>query len=607
MTRTIEIEVPEGSTETTIKLDGGTTLRVGRPRLARRPSSWAAQRPGWGAASRECNDVIADCIKPAISADGAGGLSGSERQRLRLAIVRLLGLESRWRALYGTTLTSEERFVAVVRWWLEEERAELLRGLRETRQRLITEASSKAGTAYKVADPTGRLLGFHRQTNQLTKPLGIAAMAAQIARPIAQMDLATELAFTPPKGVFGINSSVSNLVLSAGFDSTSTNSIRQMTQSLELGREAARLPGIGSVDQFAKLPTALLSGAAGRSGILGSSGELSATFAKHVQTLDWAGGAMPSALGITAALRGGGLAAGVLPTGLEITAMLRDQGLSAGTFPNTLGIAALLREGGRGLTNPTLGLLNSANTSLRTALSYRNLLGPYINGFQLDLVATFKRSPAGVIVIEFKRLWSEDPRWFLLRLLSPLQIPQLTEEREAVVEAVLDGLEGLVREGSLIESLRQSLFKLPFLDRFQLEAFEHGLEQASAGNWSPAVLCLISPFEGAMYARSNEAELIDDSPGGKLMAAELVIKRSGLPKDLERFAIQMVWGGQGNPFRHGRPQGASRDQTLWLLVGLIGWIDFVAGTEGMQRLADELHHPVRQALQPAGQARESLG
>lgn len=100
-------------------------------------SSWAARRPGWGDAGRAANELISMWTSPRIAPAAVGALGGGDRRRALLAVVRAAEAEADWRALYGTSLSTDERFVAVMRWSRERELREVRESLAASR-RLLT-------------------------------------------------------------------------------------------------------------------------------------------------------------------------------------------------------------------------------------------------------------------------------------------------------------------------------------------------------------------------------------------------------------------------------------------------------------------------------------
>jgi len=208
-----------------------------------------------------------------------------------------------------------------------------------------------------------------------------------------------------------------------------------------------------------------------------------------------------------------------------------------------------------------------------------------------------------LLLAELARLWGEDPLWFLIGYLDPRKLPALLDaSREKVFEAVLDGLERVVRNSTLIEQLIAACEGIGFLAPEQHAWLKHGLEHAHQGDWAQAMPPLILGFEGAIFNGAVAAEVIAGREGKKL-PAEKVIKAIKLDADLEAFAIRLVFGGSGNALRHGRPENEMRDQALPLIVALIGWLDFTLGTSGTAELAGELEDSLAGTL-GASQKRE---
>lgn len=134
---TIRIEDFDERPKAKLVLSNGTTLSLRRPSL--RPSlesSWAACRPGWGGARAAADRLLAASFASSGEELPITALSERDRRRLTLAVVGLLGAESRWRGLYGTSLTVDERLFAIVVDARRREGAELRGRLRETRRGL---------------------------------------------------------------------------------------------------------------------------------------------------------------------------------------------------------------------------------------------------------------------------------------------------------------------------------------------------------------------------------------------------------------------------------------------------------------------------------------
>lgn len=237
---------------------------------------------------------------------------------------------------------------------------------------------------------------------------------------------------------------------------------------------------------------------------------------------------------------------------------------------------------------------------LKAVELFRGGLAEQLDSMKLGLGGNLWRQThemmESLLMAELARLWGEDPLWFLIGYLDPRKLPALLHaSREKVFEAVLDGLEGVVRNSTLIEQLVAACEGIGFLSPEQRAWLKHGLEHAHQGDWAQAMPPLILGFEGAIFNGAMAAEVIAGREGKKL-PAEKVIKAIKLDADLEAFAIRLVFGGSGNALRHGRPENEMRDQALPLIVALIGWLDFTVGTSGTAKLAIELENSLAGTL-----------
>lgn len=228
-------------------------------------------------------------------------------------------------------------------------------------------------------------------------------------------------------------------------------------------------------------------------------------------------------------------------------------------------------------------------------------LDPTKFGFSNDIWRQAQGTIESLLMAEMTRLWGEDPLWFLISYLNPRKLPALLERnREEVYEAVLDGLEEVVRDSGLTEQLLAACDEIGFLTPEQREWLRHGLGHAREGDWLQAMPPLTWGFEGAIFSGAVAAKAIPTREGKKL-GAETVIKAMQLEEELEVFAIRLVFGGRGNAFRHGRPEDEARDQALLQMVALVGWVDFTLGTSGIARLAHRLESPLSGLLGVAPQ------
>jgi hypothetical protein len=138
MTETITIDLSEAAPKPEVALSGGRVLGLRRaPRRVGGGVSWAARRSGWGDAGRAADELISRWTSPPIDPTEIGALGGGDRRRVLLAIVR------------AAELTTDERFVAVMRWSRGSE-------LRDARDSLLASrrllAGQVAGTSKAMSE-----------------------------------------------------------------------------------------------------------------------------------------------------------------------------------------------------------------------------------------------------------------------------------------------------------------------------------------------------------------------------------------------------------------------------------------------------------------------
>jgi hypothetical protein len=121
---------------------------------------------------------------------------------------------------------------------------------------------------------------------------------------------------------------------------------------------------------------------------------------------------------------------------------------------------------------------------------------------------------------------------------------------------------------------------------------QHGLrhlgEHEVFDAWPPLIIGLEGAFADVAIAQGiavrvgNHVHLVDangDALKKKVPSVEGVAALLGHDDndDFGDFLVRQVYGGEGNPFRHGSAQDGIRDRALCLAVAVIGWLDaFVA-------------------------------
>jgi len=157
-----------------------------------------------------------------------------------------------------------------------------------------------------------------------------------------------------------------------------------------------------------------------------------------------------------------------------------------------------------------------------------------------------------------------------------------------------------VRGDVLVELLEEGLTEPDLLTRIQTE-LEEALttvvrrEQLSKGisfvadrQYHLAVPLLINATEGLFWEAASEAGLIEknargkwhctpltDSPGKQVHGLEQVLSMAelNLAPSYRDFLRAVVYGGAGDPFRHGTAEDGWKLRALFLTVALIGWLD----------------------------------
>lgn len=537
MVKTIRIEDWKEAAQAEVTLSGGRQLKLRRPNFrVRNQAVWAARRPGWGSAKAAANAILLRSGDGELSSSELAELSDHDRHRLVIAVVRLVGVKKDWRRLYGTSLVLDERFLATMIWAERREARELQNGLRAMRERLRERPQAQAqAMARSIA--------------------GVTGIAKQVAAMNSLVHTAKRVGLGPRFEPSIIAGKANGLDATKGF--------------------AANL-GMARVAEVMK--TTMLD-----RGVLGTARmDLTAT-GLHER---WGSG-----------LAGAALRAEMPGIAAQMRALSIGKDLGAARFAGDLSarVPSLVSQ-----LDPTVGPAGAGvfKPSISSALLGGGLSGslakldPTKLGFGSEIWRQMQRTTESLLMAEMARLWGGDPLWFLISYLNPRKLPALLDlGREEVYEAVLDGLEEVVRDPALTEQLLAACEEIGFLGPEQREWLRHGLKHACDGEWLQAMPPLTWGFEGAIFNGAVAAKAIAAREGKKL-GAEKVIKAIQLDEELEVFAIRLVFGGRGNAFRHGRPENQARDQALLQIVALVGWVDFTLGSSGTARLAHRLESPL---------------
>lgn len=549
MAKTIRIE--DSIPQIEVKLSSGKTMKLHRSGRARRHAPWAARRPGWGDAPGATDTILLRACREDLTKAELHALGERDRHRLMLGTVRVSGGDKDWRRLYGTSLTLDERFLATMIWAEQREARDLQTGLREIRKRLVEQPQAEVRAVPRM---TPGIVGLRKQITAMNSFSRMAKTASLLSN------------FQTP-AIAGMGP---GLAASLGTNFGANPAMSELAKTSLLTSRAAVLPALNLQSPASALSKAWVSPAVS-AGLKSEMTRITSqigvpSIAKELRMGAFTGDVMS---GVPSIAKQMGLVSGAPSIAKQLELVLGRNGLTGFKSAELLGggLAGLLPQ-----------------------------LDPLKLGFGGNLLRQTQGMMESLLMAEMARLWGDDPLWFLIGYLNPRKLPALLKTpREKVFEAVLDGLERMVRGSTLIEQLLAACEGLAFLSAEQRAWLKHGLEHARQGDWVQAMPPLILGFEGAIFNGAVAAEVIAGREGKKL-PAEKVIKAIRLDEELEVFAIRFVFGGTGNALRHGRPENETRDQALPLIVALVGWLDFTLGTSGTAKLASELEDSLTSVL-----------
>jgi hypothetical protein len=184
----------------------------------------------------------------------------------------------------------------------------------------------------------------------------------------------------------------------------------------------------------------------------------------------------------------------------------------------------------------------------------------------------------------FLDTWGKDPLWFLLAPMGTRGTWTLVYlDRDQVRAALLQALEDVVRAGEYIGMLRQAVAEADELTDAEKDHLDHALEHAQLGEWRRALAPFYPGYEGAVYQAGLRHQHVTPSRG-KIEAAEKLLRRVIGEGEYLLFVIRHVYGGTGNPHRHGRASTGEREVMLSGIVALAGWIDHFMNLPAMEVL-----------------------
>jgi hypothetical protein len=225
------------------------------------------------------------------------------------------------------------------------------------------------------------------------------------------------------------------------------------------------------------------------------------------------------------------------------------------------------------------------------ALDYRERFGSWLerHGPQIAAIAEalleFDRHAQQV-----EREWHEAGLAYLIAPLGAMEklvvslhaAPREQDDLLEFLECALSDEEFIVHVGDLLDGAET-------LSGVSRDHLKHGLahlqERQPFNAWPPLIIGLEGAFADVAVERGvagrdgNEIYLLD-ADGNRLGAGspsvEKIARELGIsPGDTEfgDFLMRRVYGGEGNPFRHGTARDGVPERSLCLAVAVIGWLD----------------------------------
>lgn len=597
--RVVVIEDPP-EVEVTLRALGRITVRAG-DRGVERELAAVSRRPLVANHRAVANAVLAASVDPHVLPRVIDERPERDRHKLMLAVVRLRDQQREWRLLYGSALSVDERFFAVMLWSYERDRERLGERIR---QRLIGLREKQARQpavptrAVKPALPQVRVRPVLAAAN-LSRSLAVTGRIGtyeQLVAPSAQESLfGRRRLFTNANSLRKTSLTVARIDKHPSFLSATGASERSAVPGLAsvlrpyTGQSffGVACPGFVGAGSSVKLGVATL---------LPLQRAMSPRLAHQVAQL-------ASDVDISGAARVGlrGTVASSVLSG--ITARRLFPARDRATFAVGLGGARVAEQMAAALGRPLLdGRTRLLFERAGVAVMLAGLRAPVFDGVARSRDVLPPMGEFGEMAAElsdFLRVWESDPLWFLLSVFgmrSARRFSVLT--REQVEESLLSALTEVVQAGEFVEALRGVLKDAPHLNDVTREWLDHALELAAAGEWVKALPPMLNGLEGALHGAAVERALIIER-GGKFMAVEALVKQMAVDEHYTAFLVRRVFGGIGNSFRHGRANSGARDPVLFAVAALAGWVDFFLEPYAMRVLGDELSQRLDDAIATA--------
>lgn len=192
--------------------------------------------------------------------------------------------------------------------------------------------------------------------------------------------------------------------------------------------------------------------------------------------------------------------------------------------------------------------------------------------------------------------WERSSYWFLLSLVTRQSTKPLHAMSKAELEGVvLDALETAVRDPAFTLEVRRSVAeRAPLLTSASRRHLTHGLEHASVGEWVDALPPLLNGLEGAFWQAARALNVINadrflhDRPTKLIRSVDALFKHLPATPSYRTFLKHRVFGTTGNAYRHGDQEGGEREQVLFAVAALVGWLEEFADTPATYELGTRL-------------------
>lgn len=526
------------------------------------------------------------CLDPRRPPTEIAALSEPDRAHLRRAVVAVCGKKAlaRWRALYGSHLSADERLFGVMLWrWRESER------VRATIRRRHRELASMQEEAEATVRRLEARFGGASAGDALARTLGTvtAGPSAQLAKLYSSQPVFEAAKLLGNQPVFEAAKFLRHQPL---FD-------------------AAKLLGESrfGVAQFLRDTGTLLPDSVA---VVASSARWMANPAS-VTTLDitkMASVAHAAALAQEAVERWSRLVSPAwevaVPGRLSSVAVgvPTISALIGGPFPDTVfsrlaavsGAMEAIRRWEQTVAAAQIGpvfrsrLPDFSPLASEIGGSIRRYIEPF-GGEMLEAVQVVER---------FERRWQQRALSYLVSLFLTVcdiwQARRLASLDDAAVEeAVLYALEDVVRDGEFVPEVRAQVARAPHLNDSQRVHLDHMLEHAAEGKWVYASAPLYVGLEGAFWEVAYVQAVVTtqrkriENPN-KDVGFESMVKLLGLDQEFQTFVVRGLYGTTGNSYRHGGADSGERRQVLLGIAALTGWLEKFAGARALDVLAERM-------------------